>query len=158
MRQACTHVLFDFFGTLVDYSASRTEQGFERSHDLLRSFGANLTYEDFLATWSQTSAKFDRLSDQDDHEFSMIDVGTAFFTDALGHEPALADVEAFVAQYVTEWNTGVRYPAGITELVHKLAGEYRLAVVTNTHQANVVPDHLAAMGLLSSFDAVITSV
>lgn len=159
MRQTrCTHILFDFFGTLVEYSASRTEQGFQRSHDLLRRMGAGLTYEKFLAEWSQTSAEFDRLSERDDHEFSMIDVGTAFLADALGSEPTQAHIEAFIAEYVREWNEGVHYPPGIADLVSQLAGEYRLAVVTNTHQATLVPNHLGAMGLLSSFDAVITSV
>jgi putative hydrolase of the HAD superfamily len=159
MRQAgITHILFDFFGTLVDYSASRTEQGFEASHHLLRRLGAELTYEDFLATWSLTSAEFDRRSDHDDHEFSMVDVGTAFLAGVLGREPAGSEVEAFVGQYLSEWNTGVRYPPGIDALVGGLATEYRLAVVTNTHDTVLVPGHLAAMGLRSRFDAVITSV
>jgi putative hydrolase of the HAD superfamily len=29
-----THVLFDFFGTLVDYSAGRADRGYERSFAL----------------------------------------------------------------------------------------------------------------------------
>jgi putative hydrolase of the HAD superfamily len=44
------------------------------------------------------------------------------------------------------------------DLIEELSTEYRLAVVTNTHQPTLVPDHLEAMGVLSSFDAVITSV
>jgi putative hydrolase of the HAD superfamily len=153
-----THILFDFFGTLVEYSASRTEQGYARSHHLLRRLGGDLDYPDFLAAWAKTSAEFDRLSDQDDHEFSMIDVGTAFLADALGRPPAVADVTAFIAEYISEWNTGVKYPADAVECVRELARDYRLAVVTNTHQADLVPNHLAAMGLLSHFDAVVTSV
>jgi putative hydrolase of the HAD superfamily len=153
-----SHVLLDFFGTLVAYSPSRTEQGFPRSHALLRGLGADLTYEQFLATWSRTSAAYDRLSDRDDREFSMIDVGTAFLTEVLPAEPARADVEAFVAAYLSEWNKGVSYPAETVAVVTELARHYRLAIVTNTHDAALVPGHLEAMGLLASFDAVITSV
>jgi putative hydrolase of the HAD superfamily len=153
-----THLLFDFFGTLVEYSASRTEQGFGRSHGLLRQLGADLAYEEFLSAWSRVAAEFDRLSDQDDHEFSMNDVGTAFLKRALRRQPTPANVEAFTAQYIDEWNTGVHYPAGIAGLVDELAGTYRLAVVTNTHEPGLVCDHLRAMGVLSSFDAVVTSV
>jgi putative hydrolase of the HAD superfamily len=91
-RAGITHILFDFFGTLVDYSTSRTEQGFEGSHHLLRRLGVELTYDDFLATWSLTSAEFDQRSDQDDHEFSMVDVGTAFLAGVLGREPAVSEV------------------------------------------------------------------
>lgn len=153
-----THILFDFFGTLVEYSASRTEQGYARSHHLLRQWGADLPYADFLAAWSQASAEFDRLSDRDDREFSMSDVGTAFLASTLGRPPAPAHVDAFVAEYVREWNTGVRYAVEVADCVRALARDYRLAVVTNTHHADLVPQHLEAMGLLSTFDAVITSV
>ncbi|MGW0802663.1 HAD family hydrolase [Nonomuraea sp. NPDC002799] len=153
-----THILFDFFGTLVAYSPSRTEQGYEGTHALLRRLGGTLTYEEFLAAWSGVSAEFDRLSDLDDHEFSMADAGTVFLTRALSREPSLAEVEEFAARYVAEWSTGVHYLPGLAELIEGLSAEYRLAVVTNTHQPSLVPGHLEAMGLRSSFDAVVTSV
>jgi putative hydrolase of the HAD superfamily len=102
MRRArLTYIFFDFFGTLVDYSTSRTEQGYERSHRLLRQLGAGLNYEDFLTAWSQTSAEFDQRSDQDGREFSMTDLGAAFLTDVLGREPGACEVEAFVNQYLS---------------------------------------------------------
>ncbi|MBO0868462.1 MAG: hypothetical protein J2P15_07840, partial [Micromonosporaceae bacterium] len=75
-----SHLLFDFFGTLVDYCDSWTEQGYHRSHATLRRMGADLTYPGFLSTWSQTFAEFDRLRDLDDHEFSMTEAGTEFLT------------------------------------------------------------------------------
>jgi putative hydrolase of the HAD superfamily len=153
-----THVLFDFFGTLVDYSASRTEQGYHRSHEQLRTLGARLSYVDFLAAFSATMVDFDERSDADDHEFSMSAVGTAFLATVLGRRPEPADVDAFVQTYIEEWNTGVRYPSTIAGVVHELARDHRLAVVTNTHHAALVPDHLTAMGLRPAFDAVITSV
>ncbi|MGP4095195.1 HAD family hydrolase [Nonomuraea sp. KM90] len=153
-----THILFDFFGTLVEYSPSRTEQGYRSTYALLRRLGASLPYEEFLDGWSRTSAEFDRLSDLDDHEFSMAEAGTAFLGRVLPHEPAPAEVEEFVTLYVAEWNTGVHYLPGLSGLVEELSAGHRLAVVSNTHLATLVPGHLAAMGLLESFDAVITSV
>lgn len=153
-----THLLFDFFGTLVRYSDSRTEQGYHASHALLRRLGADLTYAEFLTAWTAVCAEFDRRSDVDDHEFSMVDVGTEFLAGVLGAAPARADVEAFVERYVREWNTGVHYPDGVGDLIRGLAARYRLAVVTNTHHAPLVPGHLAAMGIRDCFDAVITSV
>jgi putative hydrolase of the HAD superfamily len=88
----------------------------------------------------------------------MIDVGAAFLTEVLSGRPTRTDVEAVVAEYVSEWNKGVRYPAETVATVPELARRYRLAVVTNTHDAALVPGHLAEMGLLGSIDAVITSV
>jgi putative hydrolase of the HAD superfamily len=153
-----THILFDFFGTLVEYKAGWTVLGHPRSHDLLRRWGCELTYPDFMAAWSRTCAEFDRRAGRDDSEFSMTQAGTAFLAEVLGRPPAGAEVEGFVAEYIREWNAGVAYPAAAVECVRELAGDYRLAVVTNTHQADLVPDHLESMGLRDHFDAVITSV
>ncbi|WP_188197121.1 HAD family hydrolase [Nonomuraea sp. SYSU D8015] len=153
-----THILFDFFGTLVEYSPSRTEQGYESSHALLRRLGATLSYEEFLDGWSRVCAEFDGSSAQDDHEFSMTEVGAAFLGRVMPREPSAAEVAEFVSLYVSEWNAGVRYLPGLADLVGELSAHYRLAVVTNTHQPTLVPDHLEAMGLRAAFDAVITSV
>ena len=68
-----TVLLFDFFGTLVDYSPSRTAQGFRRSHALV----PHLPYEEFLGAVDTTFAAFDRRSDLDDSEFSMYEVAAA---------------------------------------------------------------------------------
>lgn len=88
----------------------------------------------------------------------MVEVGTAFLAETLSRAPTRTDVEALVAAYLSEWNKGVRYPAAVLALVPELARRYRLAVVTNTHDAALVPGHLAAMGLAGWFDAVVTSV
>ena len=53
-------VLFDLFGTLVNYSTSRTEQGYHKTHHLLRRAGVNLPYETFLMEWSSSHAHWDR--------------------------------------------------------------------------------------------------
>lgn len=153
-----TVILFDFFGTLVDYSPAHTGQDHARSHDLLRLFGADLALADYLAAWSNTWQDFERRSDRDDREFSVTDAGTEFLTGALGRPPLGAEVEAFVAAYISEWNAGVTYPAGTIDCVRDLARDHRLAVVTNTHQPDLVPNHLDAMGLLPLFEAVVTSV
>jgi len=41
-------ILFDMFGTLVDYNPIRTEQGFHATHALLRAHGIEVSYETFL--------------------------------------------------------------------------------------------------------------
>lgn len=153
-----THVLLDFFGTLVDYSPSRTEQGYPKSYKLLTGHGAQLSYAGFLAEWAAESARFDERSARDGSEFSMTEVAAAFLSRQLGSvaDPALA--AAFVATYVAEWNAGVSYPPAMPELIGELASSFRLAVVTNTHEPQLVPDHLAAMGIAGYIDTVVTSV
>jgi len=156
--QPVTHILLDFFGTVVGYSASRAEQGYQASHALATAMGARLSYQDFLQAWAAESARFDERSAVDDSEFSMEEVTAAFLAQILGRDPSPAEVTAFVDEYLAEWNTGVVYPPGIAELVAALAGRFRLAVVTNTHKADLVPGHLSAMGIAHHFDAVVTSV
>lgn len=150
-------ILFDFFGTLVDYVPGHTEQA-PRSYDLLRRLGTDLGHREFLTAWADEFADFERRSDADDREFSMTQAATAFLTRALRRPPDPADVAAFVGVYLREWNVGVRYPPGLPDLVRGLARGHRLAVVSNTHQPDLVPNHLAAMGIDGCFEAVITSV
>ncbi len=152
-------LLFDFFGTLVDYSPSRVDQGYHRSHALLTGWGASdLGYQAFLDLWSDVSSRFDARSDLDDREFSMHELGDAFLTEALHRSPAHLETVEFVATYLAEWNTGVRPIAGVADVIDELAASHRLAVVTNTHDAGLVPGHLTAMGIAHQFEAVITSV
>jgi putative hydrolase of the HAD superfamily len=157
-RPKVTHVLLDFFGTLVNYSPSRTKQGYHASHALTASMGAKIDYQDFLQAWAAESALFDERSAVDDSEFSMEEVAAAFLSRILRRDPTPAEITAFVDEYVREWNTAVVYPPGVAELVVALADRFRLAVVTNTHQADLVPGHLSAMGIAHHFDAVVTSV
>ncbi len=153
-----SHVLLDFFGTLVDYSPSRTEQGYYASHAFVAAQGAQLSYAGFLEAWAEESARLDARSARDDSEFSMQEVATAVLARVLRREPEPTQAAALARAYVHEWNTAVVYPPGMTELVGTLAARFRLAVVSNTHQRDLVPDHLAAMGIAHHMDAVITSV
>jgi putative hydrolase of the HAD superfamily len=154
---APTHVLFDFFGTLVRYSASRTEQGYERSHALLREAGCALGYDAFLALWSEVSEAFEAEADRTHREFSMQELGAAFFTRALGRAPAPL-VSEFVATYVDEWNRGVHDLDGSAALLERLAARFTLAVVSNTNDRHLVPRHLERMGVQRHFARVVTSV
>jgi putative hydrolase of the HAD superfamily len=150
-------IFLDFFGTLVDYSPSRTEQGYRDTHALLRDLGVDIGYLEFLERWSLVSARFDAASDADDREFSMVGLGHAFMAD-VGRPGTDVEVDTLVGRYLAEWNQGVHAIDGVSGLLDELADEHRLAVVTNTHHPRLVPDLLATMGIADLFDGVITSV
>lgn len=152
-----THVLFDFFGTLVEYSPSYTEQGYPRTHALLRAAGSPLDYEAFLALWSETAAGFEEAAARSHREFSMADVAGAFLERAVGRTDETL-VRAFVRSYIAEWNRGVRYADAVAEMLQGLRERFTLAVVSNTNDADVVPDHLRAMGVHGLFREIVTSV
>jgi len=155
---ATTHLLFDFFGTLVAYSASLVEQGFHGSYALLQEAGSQTTYAGFLDRWEATFRDFDSLAQRDLREFSMDAVCEAFLQSLLGRQPDEMTVTRFRDTYLAEWNKGVAYVPGVTELLAALVERFTLAVVTNTHHAELVHQHLSAMGVESYFSAVVTSV
>ena len=74
-----THIQFDFFGTLVNYSKGHRGESPERSYRILADRGAGLTYESYLAEWNATFEIFVRRADESLVEFSMDDLCMYFF-------------------------------------------------------------------------------
>jgi putative hydrolase of the HAD superfamily len=152
------HVFLDFFGTLVDYNASRRAQDHRGSHSLLESFDIDLGYADFLDAWGEVFGELDVRSDIDDSEFSMIE-GATLFIERHARRSATAAEAAWLAEtYMAEWNQGVVDIPGVREMLEALSGVVTLAVVTNTHSPRLVPDHLARLGVDHLISDVITSV
>ncbi len=155
---APTHLLFDFFGTLVAYSESRVEQGYPRSHALLRRSGAAVDYAEFLARFDGTFGDFERAALQSLDEFSMDTVCAEFFRRVVPAAPDPATLATFRDTYLTEWSKGVAYIDGVPEMLDRLARRFVLVLVTNTHHAELVHGHLRAMGVARHFAQVVTSV
>lgn len=125
---------------------------------MLRQAGFPRGYEDFLELWSSTSAEFDAEAERTLREFSMSDLGRAFFARAIPGVFSDEQLAHFLETYLEEWNKGVRVIPGLADLLARLATGFRLAVITNTHDAALVPRHLEEMGVADHFEAVITSV
>jgi putative hydrolase of the HAD superfamily len=153
-----THLLFDFFGTLVDYSDSQTEQGYERSHAILLDHGATLGYEEFLALGTEVFAEFETRAAATHDEYSMDEVVTALLCRQFTPDRAAEILRAFRDTYLAEWNKGVRYIEGVTPMLRELASRYSLVLVTNTHYPGLVHGHLRNMGADGSFAAIVTSI
>ena len=153
-----THLFFDFFGTLVDYSASRTEQGYEQSHRILTDAGCELGYDAFLQQWDQVASRFEADARISLIEYSMDQVCGAFLERVLGETPSTEILARFRDRYLAEWNSGVVYLPGVPAMLERLSEHYTLVLITNTHSAELVPEHLQRMGVASRFEEVITSV
>jgi putative hydrolase of the HAD superfamily len=153
-----THVLFDFFGTLVGYSPQRCDQEYPRTRAALDELGVTMSADELAAAWEETWYPFEERSQLDHREFSMIDVGTVFLRSLLGREPDPAVTRAVMDVYIGEWDAGVTHLEGLADWMSGLARDYRLAIVSNVHEAYLVPNHLEKMGLKDRFDAVILSV
>jgi putative hydrolase of the HAD superfamily len=153
-----SHILFDFFGTLVTYAPHGPEHDFGSSHRLLCSMGSPLGYEEYLSLWAATSSGFDAEADRTGREFAMRQLSAQFLGQVLHREPTEDQAEAMARAYLADWDACVRYLPGLRQLLAGLSGRYRLAVVSNTVDTELVPAHLDAMGVRPYFDAVILSV
>ena len=153
-----THLLFDFFGTLVGFSPDLCDPRYPRTRVALGELGLRLTAAELAAAWEDTWYPFEERSQLDHREFSMVDVGTVFLRSLLGREPDPAQTRALMDVYIGEWDAGVTHLEGLAEWLSGLARDYRLAIVSNVHEAYLVPSHLEKMGLKDAFDAVILSV
>lgn len=153
-----THVYFDFFGTLVDYSKSPTGGNHERSHAVLVNHGAELGYHEYLGEWEAATSRFVEHANASLDEFSMYAFCMAFLTTHLPSAPTQQMVVELRDTYLEEWSAGVVFIPGVQDMLEDLASRYRLAVVSNTHHAKLVRGLLREGGMASFFPEVVTSV
>ncbi|MEW6269599.1 MAG: HAD family hydrolase [Thermodesulfobacteriota bacterium] len=153
-----THVLFDFFGTLVSYSPSRTEQGYQRSHELLAAAGCAVDYRTFLERLEGTFEDFDRRTLDSLREFSMDEACEELLRELLPRGFDAGLVERLRDAYLTEWSTAVIHLPGVAAMLAELAERFTLVLVTNTHHAGLIHEHLQAMDAARHFTTVVTSV
>lgn len=156
--QNLTHILFDFFGTLVSYSESRIEQGYPRSYKLIVVNGSDISYSAFLKQWDRMFSEFEELSAVSQVEFSMTALCECFLQRILGKSLSSESIASFRDTYLEEWSQGVTYISGVNEMLAELATKYTLVLVTNTHHAGLVQKHLHGSGMERHFMHVITSV
>ena len=151
-------VLFDFFGTLVAYSPSRRTQGYEQTYRLLTERQIALSYPNFLDHWVAASEELDRWSTARQREYTMLGVAQRFLTRIHCHPGDETFASALWQSYLHEWNTGVTYLPEMAAFITRLAAVYPLGIVTNTHHAPLIWQHLHGMGIAQAFRTVVTSV
>lgn len=88
----------------------------------------------------------------------MTELAAAVLTEFLGRDPTEVEARDLADAYLADWSTGVVHPRATASVVATIGRTHRLAVVSNTNEADLVPRHLAEMGIADRFDAVITSV
>jgi putative hydrolase of the HAD superfamily len=153
-----TAILFDFFGTLVEYSPSRVEQGYHATHALLLKEGIDITYAAFLENWVAVSEALDRWSRSTELEYSMEKVALQFIERVCPHRRSPEFSTRLWVSYLEEWSTAIRYIPGVQELIEELSAHLRLGVVTNTHYAPHIHAHLREIGISQHMAVVVTSV
>jgi len=153
-----TGILFDFFGTLVEYSPSRVEQGYCATHELLLNEGVDISYAAFLDAWAASFEALDRWSRSTGLEYSMEQVALQFLSRVCPHRRSPEFSTRLWMSYLDEWSTAIRYIPGVRELMQELSARFRLGVVTNTHYGPHIHAHLREIGISQHMAVVVTSI
>jgi putative hydrolase of the HAD superfamily len=150
-------VLFDVFGTLVDFEPDVSRLAYPATHELLCGWGWEASHDDFVAAWATASAGLEAHAAVDHGEYGMLDVAASF---AGASVPALSvERQARLADaFLTEWQLGIRPIDGVADMLGRLARRYRLGVVSNTHDPAMVPGLLERLGVRDAFELVLLSV
>jgi putative hydrolase of the HAD superfamily len=150
-------ILFDFFGTLVHYEATWTELAYPDTHGLVAGWGVEI---DYAACMAQLDEVFERLEEESARtlaEFSGPQT-MAEFAEALGLALDREQAAELIATYLREWVAGVVPIEGVPKLVGELGERYRLGIVSNTHNSDLVPSILRDLGIADAFEHVLLSV
>ena len=149
-------LLFDFFGTLVEFEAGRTADQVRRAHRLASEGGYGGSIEEFHAQWDLGFVELEAESRRTLVEFPMVRVAERF----LAANPTIAGVDATTlgATYVQEWSEHVLPIDGLEPMLRRLADDWQIAVVSNTHDADMVPRLLGEMGIADLVAVTVLSV
>jgi putative hydrolase of the HAD superfamily len=150
-------VLFDFFGTLVEYQPDRTRLFSPETYEFARSVGYVGDHDSFVEVWDVASRSLERTARATLREFSMTDAAMAF-GEAAQLDLAVDDAETLGRSYVREWGRHVHPIPGVPDLIRRLAEDHKLAIVSNTHDPSMVPDMVSEMGLSDEISAVVLSI
>jgi FMN phosphatase YigB (HAD superfamily) len=151
-------VLFDFFGTLVNYVSDREALNFKRTHQFLNDSRIALSYAAFQHGWEAAFDHWDGWSASTGCEFSMRDVAGSFLDGIDENRTSELDVDELVGLYIEEWSLGIEPIAGVDTFLAMLSERCSLGLITNTHYAPMVYQQLTLMGCREAFTTVTTSV
>lgn len=152
-------VLFDLFGTLVDYDPSRSQQGYPETFQLAKSLGTEFEYPAFLQCLDKVFADLDRWSLQHEEEFSMLQFADLLLA-ALGVASEQNTAESrreLCERYIREWMSAVEPIHGVTALLSRAAKQFKIGLITNTHYEPMI-DQLIETHRLEGFSVVTASV
>ncbi|MFT4799588.1 MAG: putative hydrolase of the HAD superfamily [Candidatus Azotimanducaceae bacterium] len=149
-------VLFDLFGTLVQYDASRINQAYPNTYRFIRQLGIPLDYAAFLIETDRVFAELDTWSLNHEQEFSMHEFAYRFLL-GLGVDADERALDQFSDLYTTEWAAGVTPVKGVQAFLSSCSKKFRTGLITNTHHEPMVMQLLEAKAL-KPFEIVTTSV
>ena len=152
-----TDVFFDFFGTLADYSPS-VHPAHNAPLAFARRAGRGISPAESDAHWQQAWDRHEAHAVSTGREYPMREVALQYWH-SIGSPPLAAGaIDNLIREYLDAWTQNVSPAADALECVTDLAADYRLTIVTNTHDLGLVPGLARRFGLDSAVDHVVSSV
>ena len=149
------HVIFDFFGTLVTYTAGIIGNPCTRALAELETHDVALDAAEFQRRFDGCFAELEADAQVSHKEYSMHTPARLLFAQ-LGIVPSAAVLDRVIAAYLADWNSGVKPLPRLKAWMNSLpTGK---SVLTNTHQPGLVPDHLERLGIAHHVQRVTSSV
>ena len=150
-------VLFDFFGTLVEFEHDMGRLTYPDTYGYAEECGLGCGYDGFVERWRSVTDRLEVRAAADHLEFSLDEVAVAVAAE-LGVEVPAERCRELGQRFVGEWAVHVRPVDGVVEMLGRLAGDVRLGVVSNTSDWTLVPTMLDAMGVTELFDVIVLSI
>lgn len=153
-----SHIYFDFFGTLVDYSPSVHPETANAPLAFAARAGLSLDAVSADALWQRAWTELDSEANVSGRECSMLEIA-ARFSELIGApDSASAELSRLVTDYLAAWTANHRLAESVRSCLEDLASDHVLSVVSNTHDAGLVPAQLARFGIDHFFADVFTSI
>jgi len=152
-----TDIVFDFFGTLVEYSRSVNLKNKMTSYEYLRELGIDFSYEEFISTYDESFIQMENTAKAEKTEFHMIELGEFYFK-KMNIEIDDDQILIFTDKFMDDWNSMTIFFDKIKELIEELSRKYRLSILSNTHYPEVIHENLEKMGIKDYFHKIYTSV
>ena len=149
-------VIFDFFGTLVDYKQTISAQSYPETFKALSTLGYNGTYSTFEKSWEEVIVRFESESKRSLNEYQMFDA-MKFLLDNMSigyHEPT---IDNLVHLFIKEWSKGIVYKKDIKNFLFELKKNFQLALISNTNYPPLVTTHIEAMNIAVIFTTITLS-
>jgi putative hydrolase of the HAD superfamily len=154
-----THLVFDFFGTLVQYSSGHfSGKPFLKTYQFLAEHNLSISYDEFTQKFTKIFQAFERRSKETLNEFHMFEVVSAFFMETFKINLDPGDLRQFTEVYLQEWNLGTKFLPGIQAFIASLSSRYSLSILSNTHYPDLIHHNLKIMEIQDYFPQVITSI
>jgi putative hydrolase of the HAD superfamily len=131
-------ILFDFFGTLVAYQADRRALAYPRSHHLVVEWGCELSHDEFVTLWDLASRSAEERTATGLEELRMLDYAIEF-SGRCPQALTLGQCAELAETFADEWSRHVRPVEGVADLLVDLATSFRLGIVSNTNNPEMVP-------------------